>query len=103
MTSAPAANVTRTARRASDSPAAHFLARAGLAARGVIYILVGVVAVLVALGQSSREADQSATSSPTTSRPSADRTARHTIVWSTANHVDRCARLQPQPARAVHL
>ena len=59
MTSAPAANVTRTARRASDSPAAHFLARAGLAARGVIYILVGVIAVLVALGQSSREADQS--------------------------------------------
>jgi len=59
MTSASTANVTRTARRASDSPAAHFLARAGLAARGVIYILVGVVAVLVALGQSSREADQS--------------------------------------------
>ena len=59
MHSAPAANVTRTARRASDSPAAHFLARAGLAARGVIYILVGWVALLVALGQSSREADQS--------------------------------------------
>ena len=48
----------RTARRASNSPAAHFLARAGLTARGVIYILVGWVAVLVALGQSSREADQ---------------------------------------------
>jgi uncharacterized protein DUF1206 len=30
----------------------------GLAARGVIYILVGWVAVLVALGHSSREADQ---------------------------------------------
>jgi len=59
MTSAPAANVTRTARRASDSPAAHFLARAGLMARGVIYILVGVIAVMVALGQSSREADKS--------------------------------------------
>jgi len=48
----------RSARRASGSPAAHFLARAGLTARGVIYILVGWVAVLVALGQSSREADQ---------------------------------------------
>ena len=48
----------RPARRASDSPVAHFLARAGLIARGVIYILVGWVAVLVALGQSSREADQ---------------------------------------------
>jgi hypothetical protein len=50
--------VTRTARRASGSPAAHFLARAGLTARGVIYILVGWVALLVALGRSSREADQ---------------------------------------------
>ncbi|HEY6492150.1 MAG TPA: DUF1206 domain-containing protein [Trebonia sp.] len=38
---------------------AHFLARAGLTARGVIYILVGWVAVLVALGHSSHEADQS--------------------------------------------
>ena len=48
----------RPARRASRSPAAHFLARAGLTARGVIYILVGWVAVLVALGHSSHEADQ---------------------------------------------
>jgi hypothetical protein len=47
-----------TARRASHSPAAHFLARAGLTARGVIYILIGLVAVLVALGHSKREADQ---------------------------------------------
>ena len=59
MHSAPVADANRTARRASKSPAAHFLARAGLTARGVIYILVGLVAVLVALGQSSREADQS--------------------------------------------
>ena len=58
MHSASVAGATRTARRASDSPAAHFLARAGLTARGVIYILVGWVALLVALGQSSREADQ---------------------------------------------
>jgi hypothetical protein len=34
------------------------MARAGLTARGVIYILVGWVAVLVALGRSSHEADQ---------------------------------------------
>jgi hypothetical protein len=47
-----------TARRASHSRTAHFLARAGLTARGVIYILVGWVAVLVALGHSSHEADQ---------------------------------------------
>jgi hypothetical protein len=58
MHSASTANVTRTARRASDSPLAHLFARAGLTARGVIYILVGWVAVLVALGKSSREADQ---------------------------------------------
>jgi Domain of Unknown Function (DUF1206) len=51
------ADATRKARRASDSPAAQALARAGLTARGVIYILVGWVAILVALGRSSREAD----------------------------------------------
>jgi len=34
------------------------LARAGLTARGVIYLLIGWVALLVALGHSSREADQ---------------------------------------------
>src|ERR1700733_2296760 len=58
MHSVSAAGARRTARQASKSPAAHFLARAGLTARGVIYILVGWVAVLVALGHSSREADQ---------------------------------------------
>ncbi len=46
------------ARRASDSPAARALARAGLVARGVIYILIGWVAILVALGQTSQHADQ---------------------------------------------
>jgi len=34
------------------------LARAGLTARGIIYILIGWVAVLVALGHGSHEADQ---------------------------------------------
>src|SRR3984885_11865628 len=58
MHSAQAPGITRTARRAANSPAAHFMARAGLTARGIIYILVGWVAVLVALGHSSREADQ---------------------------------------------
>ena len=46
------------ARRASRGPAAHVLARAGLTARGIIYILIGWVAVLVALGHGSHEADQ---------------------------------------------
>jgi hypothetical protein len=36
----------------------HVLARAGLTARGIIYLLVGWVAILVALGRSSRPADQ---------------------------------------------
>ena len=58
MHSAQAPEITRTARRASNSRVAHFLARAGLTARGIIYLLVGWVAVLVALGHSSREADQ---------------------------------------------
>jgi hypothetical protein len=58
MHSVSAPRIRRTSRRASNSTAAHFLARAGLTARGVIYILVGWVAVLVALGHSSREADQ---------------------------------------------
>jgi Domain of Unknown Function (DUF1206) len=58
MQSVRATRVTRKARQASDSPAAHILARAGLTARGVIYLLIGWVAVLVALGHSSREADQ---------------------------------------------
>jgi hypothetical protein len=50
--------VSASARRASDSPAARALARAGLLARGVIYILIGWVAILVALGQTSQQADQ---------------------------------------------
>ena len=46
------------ARRAARGPAAKVLARAGLTARGIIYLLVGLVAILVAVGQSAREADQ---------------------------------------------
>jgi hypothetical protein len=57
-TSSPLARTPRSARRAANSPAAHALARAGLVARGVIYILIGWVAILVAAGHSSREADQ---------------------------------------------
>jgi Domain of Unknown Function (DUF1206) len=51
-------HVTRKARRASDGQGVRVLARAGLTARGVIYILIGWIALLVALGQSTREADQ---------------------------------------------
>ena len=58
MQSTSAAHVRSKARRASDSPVAHGLARAGLTARGIIYILIGLIAVLVALGHSAQEADQ---------------------------------------------
>jgi hypothetical protein len=58
MRSTSTAHVTSTARQVTDSPAARLLARAGLAARGVIYILIGWVAILVAIGHSSQEADQ---------------------------------------------
>jgi len=51
-------SVKRVGHRAASSPAAHVLARAGLTARGVIYLLVGWVALLVALGRSGQEADQ---------------------------------------------
>jgi hypothetical protein len=37
---------------------AHGLARAGLTARGIIYILIGLIAILVAFGHSAQEADQ---------------------------------------------
>ncbi len=56
--SSPAARTRGSARRAANSPAVRALARAGLAARGIIYVLIGWVAILVAVGQSSREADQ---------------------------------------------
>jgi hypothetical protein len=58
MRSMATARASGTARRASDSPAARALARAGLTARGVLYILIGWVAILVALGQTSQQADQ---------------------------------------------
>jgi amino acid transporter len=47
------ARASSRARRTSDSPAARALARAGLTARGVLYILIGWVAILVAFGGTS--------------------------------------------------
>jgi hypothetical protein len=58
MRSMAPARASGAARRASDSRAARALARAGLTARGVLYILIGWVAILVALGQTSHQADQ---------------------------------------------
>ena len=56
--SSSSARVSMKARRASDSRAAQLLARAGLTGRGVIYILIGIVAFLVAIGQGGHQADQ---------------------------------------------
>jgi hypothetical protein len=50
--------VSARARRASDSRPAQLLARSGLAARGVIWILIGWVAIGVAFGHHSHQADQ---------------------------------------------
>jgi hypothetical protein len=50
--------MSASARRASNSQAAQLLARAGLTARGIIYLLIGWVAILVAFGQRSQHADQ---------------------------------------------
>jgi hypothetical protein len=58
MRSISIAHMRRGARQARESRAAHVVARAGLTARGIIYLLIGWIAVLVALGRSSREADQ---------------------------------------------
>src|SRR5262249_60699496 len=46
------------ARRASASPAMRAIARAGLTARGVIYILIGWLAIEVALGHGGHRPSQ---------------------------------------------
>lgn len=48
----------RAARRAAHSPAMAALARAGLTARGVMYIIIGIIAVQIALGSSRQQADR---------------------------------------------
>jgi len=46
-------------RRAADSPVMRGLARIGLAARGVMYVIVGWLAIRIAFGNSSQQADRS--------------------------------------------
>lgn len=58
MPSRTSAHVSARARRASDSRPAQVVARTGLTARGVIYILIGWVAIMVAVGRSTGHADQ---------------------------------------------
>jgi len=46
------------AKRVARGPVATVLARAGMTARGLIYLLVGLIAILIAIGHGGREADQ---------------------------------------------
>jgi hypothetical protein len=52
------ARTRMTSRRAANSPAMSWLARAGLAARGVMYVLIGIIAIQIALGSSHQQADR---------------------------------------------
>lgn len=55
---AQSAGVKATGRQVSNSRPFRALARAGLAARGVIYILVGSLAIQIAVGDGGKEADR---------------------------------------------
>jgi succinate dehydrogenase/fumarate reductase cytochrome b subunit len=46
-------------RRAANSRYMDWLARAGLTARGIIYALIGILAIEIAFGNSGHRADQS--------------------------------------------
>ena len=48
----------RAAESAAESEPVNWMARAGLTARGLTYILIGVLALLLALGASGKHADQ---------------------------------------------
>jgi hypothetical protein len=48
----------RAGRRAAESPAMKFLARAGFAARGIMYVVIGWIALQVAFGKSRQQADR---------------------------------------------
>ena len=52
------ARVRRSARRTSGSRAMAWLARAGLTARGVMYVLIGIIAVQIAVEGSRQQADR---------------------------------------------
>jgi hypothetical protein len=45
-------------RRAAGSPVLHALARTGLAVRGLLYVIIGVLAIRIAVGRPRQQADQ---------------------------------------------
>ncbi|MDT0611922.1 DUF1206 domain-containing protein [Streptomyces lancefieldiae] len=57
------------ARRAADGSVAEGAARAGLTARGVIYLLVGVLALQIAFGTGNRQADRGGALAELSDRP----------------------------------
>ncbi|MEU4985474.1 DUF1206 domain-containing protein [Streptomyces sp. NPDC021969] len=57
------------ARRAANGSAAEGAARAGLAARGVIYVLVGILALQIAFGGGKRQADRGGALAELSDRP----------------------------------
>ncbi|MET8413898.1 DUF1206 domain-containing protein [Streptomyces sp. NPDC005195] len=57
------------ARRAARGPATEYAARAGLTARGVIYLLVGVLALQIAFGGSGKQADRGGALSEIAQKP----------------------------------
>jgi hypothetical protein len=52
-------NARSAGRQAANSHSLELLARAGLAARGVLYIIIGLIAIQVALSHSRKQADRS--------------------------------------------
>ncbi|MFF8785099.1 DUF1206 domain-containing protein [Streptomyces sp. NPDC015125] len=59
----------RTAHRAARSPVVRAAARGGFAARGVIYLLVGVLALRIAFGDSGEQADRGGALAEIAARP----------------------------------
>lgn len=62
-------NARAAGRRAASSGYVEMLARAGLAARGVLYIIIGWIAIQVAFGNTSRKADRSGALHTIASKP----------------------------------
>jgi hypothetical protein len=65
-----------TGRQAANSTAVRWLGRAGYAARGVLYIMVGSIAIQAALGQSGEQADKSGALQEISSTP-----AGGVLIW----------------------
>ena len=61
--------ITAPAQRAKNGRVVHFLVRLGFAASGLVHILIGYIAIRVAIGGSANEADQSGALAQVASTP----------------------------------